>query len=411
MEELRILVDDHNRLRNHFKEDLKVCQDFITLQSVSENTDERAAIMAHVNRNIDELVLQLNEIALPLQMKSLHIDHILAELNEADLEDDDVITSIGTSVDVVDVEDTTTLASDTSTTHFEDYQSDVIFDSDDDDMICLSALPPPNASHSSDPDTIEDHQEPGSDTEHFVRKEFSIKNSDDFSYLCTNKTELADRPVRGNYDAIDFAIWVRILSSKEWFSNFLLHRSFQILHSHSTIRDLAPPTLLLNESKSYLTQNPRSQLIGFTRINENHWIVVHVKRSPNIVTIYNSMSYNKPTTISRQIRKMLQSFYPDSSYTLEEDLLVQQQDVTDWYNCGAFAVAFAQCLFQQEKPSDFDFDVSKMRSCILLGVQSGTMPLFARSFKVFIFSFTSETFYNCCRLVTLMYCVIGARNQ
>jgi Ulp1 family protease len=72
----------------------------------------------------------------------------------------------------------------------------------------------------------------------------------------------------------------------------------------------------------------------------------------------------------------LRTYYGRDDLDISDVVDVQQQP--DSNSCGLFVIAYAHCLYNDEDPVMFKFDVPEMRMHLLSGLLSGEITAFPR---------------------------------
>lgn len=176
-------------------------------------------------------------------------------------------------------------------------------------------------------------------------------------------------PERDNFD-----LWSeQLLSETKWLSTCTMFDSFRLMFRMSQDSSLLPPRYQISNVLGRSGQ--KSKLINYV-YQSNHWICVMCTKSPNTVTIYNSLHRGVRTNFSQDMKRRLTAFFDGEDFTVFEDMSVQQQP--DECNCGVFAIMFGQCLFRQENPSDYRFKLKECREHLLWGLIHDYLDVFPR---------------------------------
>lgn len=80
--------------------------------------------------------------------------------------------------------------------------------------------------------------------------------------------------------------------------------------------------------------------------------------------------------MSTSMTRGLDRFFKSKGYDIVHVWDLPQQN--DEYNCGVYAIAYAQCLYAMENPRDWFFPVETMRQVVLDGIVTGILPQFVR---------------------------------
>lgn len=112
-------------------------------------------------------------------------------------------------------------------------------------------------------------------------------------------------------------------------------------------------------------------------LDNNHWVTLHLHRETQSVYMYNSKHYGVITPLSATMTRKLSRFFGGNGYDIVYVWDLPQQN--DEYNCGVYAIAYAQCLYAKENPRDWFFPVETMRQVVLDGIVTGILPQFERN--------------------------------
>ena len=77
--------------------------------------------------------------------------------------------------------------------------------------------------------------------------------------------------------------------------------------------------------------------------------------------------------IDDEVEQQVKDLLPDNFVGIEVVPVQQQMNGSD---CGVFAVAFATCLVFELNPSDFMFDIPRMRPHLLECLRAGEIKVF-----------------------------------
>ena len=122
--------------------------------------------------------------------------------------------------------------------------------------------------------------------------------------------------------------------------------------------------------QNYSWKVPTSEFVQFLHVEGSHWITIsNIGEKENCVYLYDSL-YNGVS----QATKELNGNYVNKDKVKINVINVQQQE--NGSDCGVFATAYAQCLFEGNNPAEYDFIVPRKHLANYL--PKGSLPRFPK---------------------------------
>ena len=114
-----------------------------------------------------------------------------------------------------------------------------------------------------------------------------------------------------------------------------------------------------------------SDFVQILHTGNSHWVCISsIGCTSGCVNLYDSL-YND--IIDDEVEQQVKDLLPDNFVGIEVVPVQQQMNGSD---CGIFAVAFATCLVFELNPSDFMFDIPRMRPHLLECLRAGEIKVF-----------------------------------
>ena len=114
-----------------------------------------------------------------------------------------------------------------------------------------------------------------------------------------------------------------------------------------------------------------SDFVQILHMGNSHWVCISsIGCTSGCVNLYDSL-YDD--IIDDEVEQQVKDLLPDNFVGIEVVPVQQQMNGSD---CGVFAVAFATCLVFELNPSDFMFDIPRMRPHLLECLRAGEIKVF-----------------------------------
>ena len=153
------------------------------------------------------------------------------------------------------------------------------------------------------------------------------------------------------------------LDGSTWIDDKIIDACGRLLSSqYPSINGLQDALIVGSKWQRTIITQGQEEAVQLMNIRNCHWICLHFRHSTSTVKIYDSLHpYDVTSPPPSALQELCQTIFPSASRCVYSPCQLQK----DSNDCGAFSLAFAECLCRGEDPATLQFQQSAMRMHLL----------------------------------------------